>query len=262
ATIMERLSGERFDLYMKKHVLDPLGIEAAYNINLLGDAAFANLGALYRKAPGSEGPWDQAGPWIPQTDDYRGARPELAQRYQAGPEGQVPALAAYSTGSNGTMFSPQGGLRISIRDYAGILRIFMEGGRCGGIRVLDGQSVCDMMTPRWRYDPAAANGNSYYGMTRESGLALFHTTDSRDDMGCDRLIPQGGLKMWGHHGDAYGYLGAALFDPGTNRGLVYAISGTAADPMINRGSYSSWFVWEELIQKTVLEGIFGYGRKV
>ncbi len=257
ATIMEMVTGERFDLYMQSRVLDPLGVVASYNVNLLDDAAFAEIGALYRKAPGSEGPWDPAGPWLPQVDDYRGKRPKLALRYNPGPEGQFPELSTYEIGSNGTMFSPQGGLRISPADYSKLMRVFMEGGRCGSARVLAESSVRDMMTMRWKYDPELKNGESYYGMTRESGLALFRTTDSQDGSGCDRLVPEGGVRMWGHHGDAYGYLGAALFDPESGRGFVYSISGTAADPMVNRGSYSSWFVWEELIQKTLLGEIFG-----
>jgi hypothetical protein len=254
---------------MQARVLDPLGLAASYNVNLLDDSAFANLGTLYRKAPGSEGPWLPEGPWIPQVDDYRGARPKLALRYLPGPEGEIPDLSSYAIGSNGTMFSPQGGLRISPADYARLLSLFMDcpdasrpaptatGERDPSPALLSSRSVHDMMRTRWKYDPGLRNGESYYGMTRESGLALFRTADSVDDQGCDRLLPEGGLRMWGAHGDAYGYLGAMLFDPDSGRGIVYSISGTAADPMVHRGSYSSWFLWEETIQKTLLGEIFG-----
>ncbi|MBL8968609.1 MAG: serine hydrolase [Spirochaetaceae bacterium] len=250
ATVMERLSGERFDLYMRDRVLGPLGIDGGYNVALLSDEGLSKLAAIYRKA-GPDGSWRPAGPWAAQVDDCRGRRPALPFRALpgVGPE----ALGSYAPGDNGTIFSPQGGLRISARDLAKILRLFLNGGEVDGVRLLSRESVARMTTSRWAYDPALRNGELYSGLTRETGLGLARTTAARDEQGGDRLLESGGPRLWGHHADAYGLLGGLLFDPEEGFGFVYLIGGTARAPEGRRGRYSSWFEWEEEIQAAILE---------
>lgn len=250
ATAMERASGERFDLYMRDHVMRPLGIDAAYNVLHLSDAGFHNLAALYRKA-GDDGAWRPDGPWLPQVDDYRGLRPAVACRLAPGTGAE--ALDSYEPGSNGTIFSPQGGLRVSLRDLSKIARLLMNGGEVDGLRLLSRWSVERMMTTAWVYDPIRRNGELYTGLTREAGLGLARTTASRDEQGGDRLLPGGGPELWGHHADAYGLLGGMAFDPLEGYGFIYIIGGTARPPESLRGRYSSWFIWEEEIQAALLE---------
>lgn len=256
ATAIERVSGERFDLYMRDRVMRPLGMDAGYNVLHLSEAGFGDLAALYRKA-GDDGAWRPSGPWLPQVDDYRGVRPAVACRLAPGlgPE----ALEAYEAGENGTIFSPQGGLRASVRDLAKIARLFMNGGEVDGVRLLSRTSVERMMTTAWAYDPIRRNGELYTGLTRETGLGLARTTASRDEQGGDRLLPGGGPELWGHHADAYGLLGGMAFDPREGYGFIYVIGGTARPPESLRGRYSSWFIWEEEIQEALLEES-GYGE--
>jgi CubicO group peptidase (beta-lactamase class C family) len=256
ATVMERVSGERFDLFMRDRVFAPLGIDAGYNVNLLSDEGFGKLAALYRKAE-EEGAWRSCGPWIPQVDDYRGKRPEVP--FRAVPGLGAEALAAYEIGTNGSIFSPQGGLRISLRDLAKILRLFIGGGEVDGCRLLSRASVELMTTTRWTWDPLHRNGELYSGLTRETGLGLARTTAARDEQGGDCLLPSGGPRLWGHHADAYGLLGGMLFDPREGYGFVYLIGGTACAPERLRGRYSSWFLWEEEIQAAIL-GAAGRGE--
>ncbi len=191
------------------------------------------------------------GPWAAQVDDCRGRRPALPFRALpgVGPE----ALDRYAIGSNGSIFSPQGGLRISARDLAKILRLFTNGGEVDGVRLLSKESVARMTTRRWAYDPALRNGELYSGLTRETGLGLARTTAARDEQGGDRLLESGGPRLWGHHADAYGLLGGLLFDPEEGYGFVYLIGGTARAPEGRRGRFSSWFEWEEEIQAAILE---------
>lgn len=250
ATVMERLSGQRFDLFMRDRVLAPLGIDGSFNVNLLSDEGLGKLAVLYRKA-GADDVWRPWGPWIAQVDDLGGRRVPVPFRAASGigPE----ALETYEPGTNGSIFSPQGGLRISVRDLAKVSRLFIGGGEVDGVRILARRSVELMTTARWSWDGKRRNGELYNGLTRETGLGLARTTAARDEQGGDRLLPSGGPRLWGHHADAYGLLGGMLFDPAEGYGFVYLIGGTACQPERLRGRYSSWFLWEEEIQSALLE---------
>ena len=57
-TLIEALSGQRFDVYMREQVLAPLGIGGSFNVQDLED--IGNLAVLYRNS-------------APQADNYNGA---------------------------------------------------------------------------------------------------------------------------------------------------------------------------------------------
>ncbi len=251
AAVIEKLSGERFDRYVKRRLLEPAGMEASFNVNLLSDDAFARLAPLYRT--GLEGAYDPEGAWQAQVDDYRGVRPALP--CPALPGIGAEALERYAPGGNGTFFSPQGGLRASVRDLSRLLRLLLGHGELEGRRVLKAESVALMMKSRWRFTPEAPNGDCYNGMTRECGLGLMHTTDTRDSFGGDALLPEGGPKLWGHHADAYGLLGGLLFSPEEGYGFAYLLGGSAEDPEKLRGRHSSFFIWEEEIHAAAIEAL-------
>jgi len=240
-TCIERVAGRRFDLYMRDEVLTPLGIDGSYNVNLISDAGFRGIAPLYRRAPGEGGPWDPDGPWIAQVDDYHGIRPALPVRVDpAGSSSALgssrPRLEDYVIGTNGALFAPQGGLRISALDLSKILRVLMNGGGHAGTRLLEARTVAAMMSGQWTYDRAKDNGEAS-GFTRETGLGLMHTTDSRHSQGSDFVAETGGvnlLNLWGHHGEAYGLLGAMLFEPDEKWGFIYLIGGTSVPPAENK----------------------------
>src|SRR5690606_13645335 len=83
-TILEKYAGERFDRYIHRHILEPLGVYGGYNVDLLDSSRFVTLYAY-------EG--DTAG--------FR-ASPEA---YQSRAE----ALKTYVTGYSTPVFSPTGG---------------------------------------------------------------------------------------------------------------------------------------------------------
>ncbi len=253
ATVVEACSGECFDRFVKRRILEPLGTEASFNVNLLSDSAFGRLAPLYRK--GAEGRYDPRAPWIAQVDDHRGTRPLLPcpALPGIGPE----ELGRRRPGRNGTCFSPQGGMRASVRDLCRIMEFFLDPDRADRGRVVGPGSVAAMTTSRWRFDPGAMNGDCIRGATRESGLALLHANGTADRYGGDRLRPSGGPGLWGHHGEAYGLLGGMLFHPGEGYGFAYLIGGTAEDPEKLRGRYSSYPLWEEEIQEAVLDCLLG-----
>ncbi|MDP3176342.1 MAG: serine hydrolase, partial [Spirochaetaceae bacterium] len=256
-TAMERITGKRFDLYMRDEVLRPLGLEAGFNLRHLGEEGVRHLAALYRKAdPDDEddSSWDPKGPWKAQFDDHRGRLPEIAWRSSPGlgPE----ALDDYEIGTNGTLFSPQGGLRVSAPGLAKIMRLFMNGGEVDGTRLLSRGSVERMTTARWRYDPSAPNGDLDGAPLGETGLALMREATFLGGPAGGAAGGGGTRYLWGHHGDAYGLLGSMLFDAERRRGLVYVIGGTAVPPGLTKVATASHNVWEEGIQRAIFEELW------
>ena len=67
-TIIEKVTGERFDIYQKNHIFKDLDIKADYVVGNLGKKEFENLGALYLKK-NSEGVWNENGDWYAQVDN-------------------------------------------------------------------------------------------------------------------------------------------------------------------------------------------------
>ncbi|OHD22051.1 MAG: hypothetical protein A2Y38_13640 [Spirochaetes bacterium GWB1_59_5] len=246
-TIIERLSGQRFDLFMRERVLQPLGVRGSFNVRLLSDEGLANLAAIYRKGD-DEGHWYPDGPWRPQVDKLRGIRPS------ANPTDAQ--IDAYVPGGNGTCFSPQGGLRASAREVARLAALLIGRGQLDGTRILRPESIEQMRAARWIFDRATMNGELGSGKSRQTGLALFRTDDSHDEFGGNRLRESGGLCMEGHHGDAWGLLGGMLVDIEARKGFVYLIGGTAVDPETRHGRYSSYCLWQEEIHAAAAEYLY------
>lgn len=246
-TLIEILSGQRFDRYMEQAIFAPLGIEASFNVSALAEKAFQNLATLYRY---------QDGQWLAQTDTYQGIRPATTIAVaHPDPNQAAPTLADYEIGTNGTLFSPQGGLRISARDLATIALVLANGGQYKGVQLLQPTSVQQMLTPTWRYDPAEPNGNKYGGLMRRWGLGVHLITSSGSGGDGDCLIHGENLAWAGHSGDAYGLHSGLWFDPVVGCGLVYCIGGTVVDPVQHPGRYSSFYRWEEEILTALLYSI-------
>jgi CubicO group peptidase (beta-lactamase class C family) len=244
-SVIERVTGERFDLYMKRAIFDPLGIDAAYNPRLLSDEAFGCLSPIYRKAPPDSEAWNLEGPWHPQIDDYRKGKPAMPVRVPAGAAPDL-SLESYIPGENGSLFSPQGGMRISAPDLAAIARLFINGGAArterGEVRILSERSIEAMTTPGWTFDDAGASAACPEG----GGNACFeHSPVYATGIGLMRPTgPGGGSAPWGHRGNAYGFLGGMFFDRENRRGYVYMIGGVGADPDQNRAP-SGLTSWED-----------------
>jgi len=222
ATVMEAATGERFDRLMTRLVLAPLRIDAGYNWSGASDAAVAAAAILYRTGK-DETDWRPGGPWVPQIDDLKGVRPACPVRSTAGCN-----LAAYRPGSNGTLFSPQGGLRISAAGLAVIGRMLLRGGDVDGVRLLQPASVRALMTPVWRYS-ARPQDDTYDGAMLCYGPGL-HCLSGVKGASDQPVEPAPGGAWWGHLGEAYGLLAGLWIDRGQQRVLVYALTGTRDDP--------------------------------
>jgi CubicO group peptidase (beta-lactamase class C family) len=254
ATLMEAASGERFDRLMRRLVFEPMGLKAGFYLADFTPAKIDDVATLYRKREkdGNE-TWDPAGPWVAQADDFDHEAP-------AAPAG----LADYKPGANGSIFGPQGSLRISTGDLARIMLMLMNKGQSEGRQILAPQTIATMFSRQWTLHPAGANGSangdggSYRGLYHAWGLGNQHFTDTsilRDGRASgDRLVEGGGYTGVGHLGWSWGLNALFTFDPATNKGMIYVSTGVGADPDRQPGRFSSEARFQERITDALYRG--------
>ncbi len=231
-TVMERVTGERFDHLMARLLLQPLGLQAGYNPSELPKAAQERLATIYRKRAVDSETWNPDGPWVAQVD-APGIQP---------PSG----LAGYVPGTNATPFSPTGGLRISARALGVVMRMLMAGGVHDGKRLLQQATVERMFARHWAYDGVGGNGNPLGSILSPRGLGNAHYPD-RPGMW---LTP--GFDAVGHLGDAYGLRSIFAMDRASGNGIVVLAGGSARDPATAQGRDSSLARYEERVLASVV----------
>tara|TARA_R110002096_G_scaffold309403_2_gene503933 strand:+ start:33721 stop:35133 length:1413 start_codon:yes stop_codon:yes gene_type:complete len=250
--IAEKVSGKRMDLFVKEHLLDPLGLNSSFSVCTLYENDFAQLATLYRRGDGGE-TWDLDGPWIEQVDG------DPVRCYYESPlyaRGETPDLssldAAYELGKNPTLFSPQGGLRASSKDLAVIMKMLLNEGEYDGKQIMSKSSIAEMMTPVWQYNPALKNGHTggeaipgdseAAGMMTTYGLST-HIVDLKDwDLSETSKI------LYGHLGSAYGLQGQFWFDPINKDGIVTFITGVGDDPGNAQATIPLYAIEERLLR--------------
>jgi CubicO group peptidase (beta-lactamase class C family) len=237
-TVMERAAGERFDHLMRRLLLQPLGLRGGFQpAGTTADLAAQfppevadDIATLYRKrrTQGEREIWEPEGPWVPQVDER-----------QPWPTGRSTGLEGYVPGTNGTLFSPQGGLRISTADLGTLMQMLMNGGTHRGQTLLSAHALAELSREQWRSDPQRPNGDTQDDGMRSWALGPQRFTDASGPGRGDRLVEGGGLTGWGHLGDAYGLLGAFVLDPVRRNGMVTVIGSPGRDPYASRGRWSS-----------------------
>jgi CubicO group peptidase (beta-lactamase class C family) len=233
-TIMEKVSGERFDHLMRRLLVEPLSLHASYNPSELPAADVANIATLYRKRTVDTEVWDANGPWIAQVDDYSSKSPA-----------PPPGIERYVIGANATPFSPTGGMRISAHDMGVIMQMLMNGGVHDGRRILQQSTLDKMFARQWTYDGKGGNGDSLDGLFNCWGLGNEQFPD--DPATRTRLVEGGGFKALGHLGDAYGLMSVFAADLKNRNGMVALVGGTSTDPLAYKGTYSSLARFQEQI---------------
>jgi CubicO group peptidase (beta-lactamase class C family) len=231
ATIIENVSGERFDRYMTDHVYEPMGLTCSFNVADMSEDVQENIGTLYRKKNENDEYDPINGKWVAQVDDYSDGYP-APEDYDS-----------YEIGTNGSLFGPQGGLRISIKELCAIMQMFCNDGSYNGVQILKPETVDQMFEPAWTYDEELENGDTYYDLMRSYGMGPHIFTNT----GGDRLVENQDLPFVGHTSEAYGLLGGMGFDRETGNGLVYVVAGTGSDMDQYFGEYSTFYRWEELL---------------
>lgn len=194
-TLIEKVTGKRFDGYCQENIFRPLNIDASFNVNDLQD--INQLAVIYRKPNGI---------WTPQTDNYQGVQPVFTN------------LAGYIPGTNGARFGPQGGLRISASDLARIF-ISLNHTITGASAILSQSGMIEMIADQWTYN--GTNGDPYHGLFLSWGLGIHRITSTA---GKDVVLPES-KSMYGHAGEAYGLVSGAYFDNTRKAGLVFMTNG-------------------------------------
>lgn len=120
-TIIEKVSGERFDAYIQKHILEPLQLYGGYYVNGLDKSKFANI---YEYQPDA-------------------AKFVLSPNAYAPRTGEV---AAYEMGYSTPIFSPTGGMKISAKDLATYMMMHANYGKYNGVRIISKKSSKRMQT--------------------------------------------------------------------------------------------------------------------
>jgi CubicO group peptidase (beta-lactamase class C family) len=111
-TVIEKISGQRFDNYVKQHVLNPLGLYAGYCVDSLDASRFVTL---YE--------YDAANKKFTPAPTAYNPRSEDIKKYVMG----------YST----PVFSPTGGMKISATDLAKYMTMHMNYGKYKGGRIIE-----------------------------------------------------------------------------------------------------------------------------
>jgi CubicO group peptidase (beta-lactamase class C family) len=214
-SIMEKVTGERFDALMQRLVLKPLGVEACYNWPTCSDVQVARAVVLYH-VNGTV-----------RNDDLHGKQPPCPV-FTDRPGCD---LTDYRPGDNGALFSPQGGLRISARDLAKIGQMLLGGGK----GFLSPASFATMTAPQWTYD--GTNGDSEGGFYCSYGLAVQQIATKpaacKDDMFGD------GKRRIGHAGEAYGLRSGLWIDPVSGKGVAFFATAVPDEAPKGRSAYTA-----------------------
>ncbi len=242
ATVLEAVTGRRFDLLMRERLFEPLGIKPSYNTGLFTADEIQDLAPILRLKNGA---------WVTQVDDHKGVvpkplsvieNPDVHEKYAEAFGHIRPSsdLESYELGTNGTLFSPQGGLRVSADELFVLAKHF-----CDAYQANEPWAKL-MVRPVWRLNEAGSNGDNYAGLMTDWGLGthLFKRQLAWLGPSFENYI--------GHLGDAYGLLSGLLFDPEKGDGMIYIIGGTSCAVEENPGRESAFTAWEEVVLRKLL----------
>ncbi len=222
ASVLEAATGERFDRLMTRTVFKPLKLDACFNWSGCDDARIKQAVVLYNEVGGV------------RRDDLKGLRPPCPG--VAAANGGCD-LSAYRLGWNGAIFSPQGGLRISVYDLARTGQMLLRGGK----GFLKPTSFATLTTPVWRFD--GSNGDSEGGFFCAYGLAV--QSIGTGGAGCkDEPFGDNQLRL-GHAGEAYGLRSGLWLDRQSGQGIAFFVTAVPDDAP--RGRTSFYAVEERMI---------------
>ncbi len=183
--ILEKVSGVRFDDYVRENVINKLGLYGGHNIDSLDAGKFALIYSV------------EDGEYVLSEGAYRSRSEDMPN---------------YIQGYSAPIFSPTGGVKISAHDLAIYMMMHMNYGEYNGIRIISEESSKIMQTPvRVKDDPAAP----------EYALCLTEFKDYVDD----QKYNEPGNYLIGHTGGAYGLNSIMIWSPADNWGIVAMSNG-------------------------------------
>ncbi len=163
--VIEVVSGEPFDAYLKAHVLDPLGMaDTSFTVPADKQARFADI---YELAPGG------------------GIRPVEGERVRA----QYREGARFKSGG--------GGLTSTMGDYLRFCQMLLNGGELDGVRILSPRTVALMTSPQLPDDQMAFLHSFMPGYNTGLGVAVL------TDLGRSELPGSVGEFNWSGAASTY-----------------------------------------------------------
>lgn len=210
ATALEAASGERYDRLVERLVFKPLGVKACLNWIGCGPDMEARVVTLYR-----------------HTVEVAADAPERLPPACTIPvaEGVPCDLESYVPGTNASIFSPQGGVRIGMVDLAKIGQAFDEPRAFFSDRAKQGFERA--------WNTSFHPGQEFfciYGLHLQiidSSQALWANAEQPKPATCEDELFGDGVPRVGHSGEAYGLQSGLWFDLGTGRGLAYFLTEAA-----------------------------------
>jgi CubicO group peptidase (beta-lactamase class C family) len=155
ATIVEILSGQRFDVYQRENVLKhiSIGLEEMATFDVTSIKNANNLGVIYT---------GEDSQWVPSFDYH--------------PDGKIPPknFTGYRIGSNGAVFAPQGSMRASVShltNYA--IMLANLGVTKEGVKIISESSVKEMVKPKYHYHGSKGGAVRDF---HQYGFGLYTTT--------------------------------------------------------------------------------------
>ena len=148
-TILERISGERFDKYIVNHILNPIGVYGGYEVLSLDSTKFVNIYT-----------------WDSEKNEFIHKPAAYATRAEE--------IANYVFGHSTAVFSPTGGLKISPEDLAKVMKMHMNLGTTPeGVQIITKESAQAMQSI---VAPKTDEGDSYgYAIRTSNQLLDGHT---------------------------------------------------------------------------------------
>jgi len=116
-----KISGERFDNYIKQHILQPLGLYGGYCVDSLDKNKFATIYEYNA----------ESAKFIASTNAYAARSEEIAN---------------YTMGYSTPVFSPKGGMKSSATDLAKYMIMHNKLGKSNGKRIISRRSAKQMQT--------------------------------------------------------------------------------------------------------------------
>lgn len=220
AQVLERAAGERFDRLATERVLAPMQIDAGFNWSGVSASTRQGGATLHRRFDGV---------WTPQVDDAEtlaDTRPAILRRDADAADGDGAVVADYGF-DNGTLYSPQGGLRASVEDLAVLVSAFLPDG--------SGEALAE---PVWTGDEAP--GVRAHGPGPQ--ILLQGQIESHPE-----------LLLVGHLGEAYGFYGGAWAIPDRNASIAFFVTGVDPDGDLSRSPVSGFTRYEAELMSIALD---------
>ena len=217
ATALEAATQRRFDWLSRDFVFKPMGLDVGFNWSGVSTEKKRAGATLYREFGTG---------WAAQTDDrdmLRDTEPFILKDDGAD-------LRNYAIGTNGTLFSPQGGLRASLIDLATLAARL--------------KYAPELTRTVWSLNQTESNGvhDQRYFTKFGTGVQIHPAEES--------LWP--GYELWGHPGEAYGLYSGAWYVPDLEISFAYAVTGTPNEPPPRSTRHPSLNTFTDVLMEAVI----------